>query len=89
MLSESKYLEYALRREDADKSKVEVVQGEVPHVGLPVVVQGHRQHVQTDEHHDNHVELFVRHYPEYNCLRSPLKKKRIKTKNQNEKFLSL
>ncbi len=73
MLAQGEHLEDALSGEDADEAQVEVVQGKVPHLGLAVVVQRHREHVQPDEHHDDHVELLVRHNTEHDGLRSPLK----------------
>ena len=62
MQAESKDFEEGLCGEDADKAHVEVLEGEHPHVVLPVVVEGHRQHVEEDEDHDDHVELLVCHY---------------------------
>ena len=59
MLAQCKDLEDALGGEDADEAHVEVLEGEHPHVVLPVMVEGHRQHVEEDEDHDDHVELLV------------------------------
>ena len=78
MLAEGEHLEDALRAEDADEAQVQVVQGKVPHLGLAVVVQRHGEHVQPDEHHDDHVELLVRHNPKDDVLGPPLKTKTIK-----------
>lgn len=39
------------------------------------MVQRHRKHVQSDEQHDYHIELFIRHYFKHYCLRPPLQKK--------------
>ena len=69
MLAQGEDLEDALGGEDADEAHVEVLEGEHPHVVLPVVVQGHRQHVEEDEDHDDHVELLVGDDPKYNCLK--------------------
>ena len=72
MLAQGEHLEDALRREDANEPEVQVVQGKVPHLWLAVVIKGHGEHVQPDEHHDDHVEFFVRHNPENDGLGSPL-----------------
>ena len=77
MLTEGKYLENTFCREYTDEAEVQVVQGKVPHVGLSVVVQRHGEHVETDEHHDDHVKLLVSNNTEYNGLRSPLDKKKV------------
>jgi hypothetical protein len=42
-----------------------------------VVVEGHGEHVEPDEDHDDHVKLFVRHYPKNDGLGLPLKLKAI------------
>ena len=73
MLAQCEDLEDTLGGEDADEAHVEVLQGEHPHVVLPVVVQGHGQHVEEDEDHDDHVELLVCNDPKNNRLWSPLK----------------
>ena len=73
MLAQRKDLEHALRGEDADEAEVEIVQGEVPHFRLPVVVHRHSHHVEADEHHDDHVKFLVGHDPEYDSLGPPLK----------------
>ena len=77
MLAEREDLEDALGGKNADESHVEIFQSKDPHLTLAVVVQGHGQHVQPDEHHDDHVKLLVRHNSKNNGLRSPLKKIRI------------
>ena len=59
---------------DDDESHVQVVQGEAPHGALVVVIQGHGEHVEPDEDHDDHVKLLVGHYPEHDGLRLPLEK---------------
>ena len=74
MESESEDLEDTLRGEDADEAHVEVLQGEDPHLGLAVVVQGHGQHVEPNEDHDDHVKLLVGHNSKHNSLRPPLKR---------------
>ena len=61
METQSEYLEEALGGEDADEAHVEVLEGKHPHVVLPVVVEGHCQHVEEDEDHDDHVKLLVCH----------------------------
>ena len=61
MLAQGEDLEDALGGEDADEAHVEVLEGKHPHVILPVVVQGHSQHVEEDEDHDDHVKLLVCH----------------------------
>ena len=77
VLPQREDLEDTLRREDADEAEVEIVEGEVPHLRLPVVVQGHGEHVEADEHHDDHVELLVGHDTEHYGLRPPLKTKQF------------
>lgn len=72
VLPESKDLEDALGGEDDNEAHVEVVQRKAPHDGLLVVVQGHRQHVQEDEEHDDHVELLVGDDPKDDGLGFPL-----------------
>ena len=62
MKTECENFENTFSCENADEAHVEVLQGEHPHVVLPVVVQGHGQHVEEDEDHDDHVELLVCHY---------------------------
>ena len=74
MKPKSEDLQDAFGGEDADEAHVEVLQGEDPHLVLSVVVQGHGQHVQPNEDHDDHVKLLVRHNSEHNRLRPPLKK---------------
>ncbi len=44
---------------------------------LVVVVEGHGEHVESDEDHDDHVKLLVRHYPKDDGLGFPLKFKAI------------
>ena len=74
MKPKSEDLQDAFGGENADEAHVEVLQGEDPHLVLAVVVQGHGQHVQPNEDHDDHVKLLVRHNSEHNRLRPPLKK---------------
>ena len=74
MKPKSEDLQDAFGGEDADEAHVEVLQGKDPHLVLAVVVQGHGQHVQPNEDHDDHVKLLVRHNSEHNRLRPPLKK---------------
>ena len=73
VLPQREYLEDALGGEDDDEAHVEVVEGEVPHVGLAVVVERHGPHVERDEDHDDHVELLVRHDAKHDGLRLPLR----------------
>ena len=61
MKPKSEDLQDAFGGEDADEAHVEVLEGKHPHVVLPVVVEGHRQHVEEDEDHDDHVKLLVCH----------------------------
>ena len=61
MLAQGEDLEDALGGEDADEPHVEVLQGKIPHIVLAVVVEGHCDHVEPDEHHDDHVKLLVCH----------------------------
>ena len=44
-------------------------------LSLSVVIECHGEHVEPDEHHDDHVELLVGHDAEHNRLGPPLKKK--------------
>ena len=74
VLAKCKDLKNALSCKNADEVHVEIFQSEDPHLGLTIVVQSHGQHVEPDEHHDNHVKLLVRHNPKNNSLWSPLKK---------------
>ena len=73
MKPESEDLQHALSGEDADEAHVEVLEGKHPHLILAIVVQGHCQHVQPDEDHDNHVKLFVGYDSKNYRLWSPLK----------------
>ena len=82
MEAESKDFEEGLCGEDADKAHVEVLQGEDPHLRLPIVVEGHGEHVQADEDHDDHVKLLVGHNPKHNGLWSPLNYNKVFTFNQ-------
>lgn len=82
MQAESKDFEEGLCGEDADEAHVEVLEGEDPHLRLPVVVEGHGEHVQADEDHDDHVKLLVGHNPKHNGLWSPLKYNKVLTFNQ-------
>ena len=75
MQAQSEYFKEGLGGEDADEAHVQVLEGEDPHLGLAVVVEGHGEHIQPDEDHDDHVELLVGHDPKHNCLGSPLKQK--------------
>ena len=72
VLPQSKYLQDALSGKDDDESHVQVVEGEVPHVRLAVVIERHGPHVKRDEHHYDHVELLVRDDTEHDGLRLPL-----------------
>ena len=74
MKTECENFENTFSCENADEAHVEVLQGEDPHLGLTIVVQGHCQHVQADEDHDDHVKLLVGYNPEHDCLWTPLKK---------------
>ena len=73
ILSQCKDLKNTLSTKNHNEAHVEIVQGEAPHGTLVVVIQGHGEHVQPNEYHDDHVKLFVRHYSEHYCLRFPLK----------------
>ena len=77
MKPESEDLQHALSGEDADEAHVEVLEGKHPHLILAIMVQGHCQHVQPDEDHDDHVELLVGHNPEHDGLWSPLNKRAL------------
>ena len=72
VLPQRKYLEDALSGKDDDESHVQVVEGEVPHIRLAVVIERHGPHVKRDEHHYDHVELLVRDDTEHDGLRLPL-----------------
>ena len=63
----------ALGGEDADEAHVEVLQSKDPHVVLAVVVERHGEHVEADEHHDDHIKLLVGDDSKDNGLWSPLK----------------
>ena len=73
MLPQSEDLEDALGGEDADEAHVEVLQSKDPHVVLAVVVERHGEHVEADEHHDDHIELLVGDDSKDDGLWSPLK----------------
>ena len=72
VLPQRKYLEDALSGKDDDESHVQVVEGEVPHIRLAVVIERHGPHVERDENHYDHVELLVRNDAEHDGLRLPL-----------------
>lgn len=65
-------LHQTLATEDTDEDHVQVVQHRAERFRLLVVIQRHRQHVEADEQHDDHVELFVCADFEHYCLWSPL-----------------
>lgn len=72
MIAESENFHQTLGAKDADKDHVQEVENIAKRFRLLVVVHRHRQHVEADEQHDDHVELFVGdNFKDY-CLRSPL-----------------
>ena len=80
MLAKCKDLKNTLSCEDADETHVEIFQGKDPHLRLAIVVECHGQHVEANEHHDDHVKLLVCNNPKNNGLRSPLKKTQYRYK---------
>lgn len=52
------------------------------------MVERHRQHVEPDKQHNEHVELFVRHDLEDDGLRPPLNQFRKTQKNQIQKSIT-
>ena len=72
-LSKREYFQNAFGGENDNESEVEVVQGETPHAILVIVIKCHGEHVDTNEAHDDHIELLVGHDPEHDGLRFPLK----------------
>ena len=72
IVAQGEHLERALGGEDDDEQRVEDVQHHGQRGARLVLIQRHRHHVQTDEQHDDHVELLVGHDVEDDGLRSPL-----------------
>lgn len=73
MVTQGEDLHETLAGEYHNEYHVQIVQHVAKRLGLLIMVQRHREHVQPDEQHDYHIELFVRHYFEYYRLRPPLK----------------
>lgn len=59
MVSQCEYFHEALRTKYTNKDHIQKVQHIAKRLRLLIVVHGHRQHVEADEQHDNHVEFFV------------------------------
>lgn len=72
MIAQRENFHQTLGAKDADKDHVKEVQYVAKRLRLLIVVHGHRQHVEANEQHDDHVEFFVRHNFEHDCLGSPL-----------------
>ena len=70
--AEGEDLEGALGRKHHDEEHVQVLEDRRQCRARLVVIQRHREHVQPDEDHDHHVELFVAHDCENDRLRPPL-----------------
>lgn len=72
VVPQGEYLEQTFRRKYHDEYLIESFQHVRYQLALLVMVKRHRQHVQPDEQHDEHVELFVRYDLEDDRLRLPL-----------------
>lgn len=73
MVAKSEDLHETLAGEYHNEYHVEIIQNIAERGALLIMVQRHREHVQPDEQHDYHIELFVRHYFKHYCLRPPLR----------------
>lgn len=71
-------LEHTLQSKDGDEDSVDDLQDAGHLLRHPVELQGHGQHVQHDDHHDENVELLVRCYIEDNCCNLELQKKKTR-----------
>lgn len=72
MVAKSEDLHETLAGEYHNEYHVEIVQNVAERFALLIMVQCHREHIQPDEQHDYHIELFVRHYFKHYCLWPPL-----------------
>ena len=75
MVAQGENLHQTLAAEYHNEYHVQVVQHSTERFTLLVMVHCHCQHIESDEQHDYHIELFIRHYFKHNRLRPPLKKK--------------
>lgn len=73
MVAQSEDLHETLAAEYHNEYHVEIVQYVAERFALLIMVQCHREHVQPDEQHDYHIELFVRYYFKHYPLRPPLR----------------
>ena len=73
VLSQCKDLKNALSTKNDNEAHVQIVQGKAPHWTLMVVIEGHGQHIQSNEDHDDHIKLLVGHDAKHYRLRFPLK----------------
>lgn len=72
MVTKGEDLHETLAGEYHNEYHVQIVKNVAECLSLLIMVQRHRKHVQPDEQHDYHIELFVRHYFKHYPLRPPL-----------------
>ena len=77
ILTKSDNFHETLEGEDCNEDLVDDEENVLEFLGLFVVFDGHRHHVEKDHHHDEDVELLVGHQLEQQPLRYELETKQV------------